>query len=68
MSRLYNIQGTQSSNVEVAHVLGLIMKLEERKCENCECDAIEADVHLCGQVYSFVIFNKFTNVITFCST
>ena len=48
MSRLYNIQGTQSSNVEVAHVLGLIMKLEERKCENCERDAIEADVHLCG--------------------
>ena len=48
VSRLYNIQGTQSSNVEVAHVLGLIMKLEERKCENCERDTIEADVHLCG--------------------
>ena len=41
MSRLYNIQGTQSSNVEVAHVLGLIMKLEEKTCENCESDAIE---------------------------
>ena len=30
VSRFYNTQWTQSSNVEVAHVLGLIMKLEEK--------------------------------------
>ena len=68
VSRLYNTQGTQSSSVEVAHVLGLIMKLEEKTCENCESDAIEADVHLCGWVYAFVIFNKVTNMTTFRST